>query len=534
MFDGYTPKSRVPYYFGPLARRLGKINDLIDCGAIHATTDLETDRVGKSSRPAVQGVEILGDGATYLIADLIDAGLFDVEFEIKSITSGNTEIFIDERLNGGTHFIFWGATKWSTTSGTVSYETINGVDYVSVKDFQMNTSDFTIFSRYTFTDNIISNLLSLKMTNKTTGITYTLDTNGDWNATTPLGVYQLIPSDNSESILSQQYIAPEPATQINTDVISLADDYGYTIADGTQYYDELETQLIPIGTIIPNYPNGVTSSAYVDGVHPSGTYYGRVKYDARIIDGVTDNGVGYSNWSISLGTGTTINDDNIVFEGDGTFMDAILPTKIEDNIEVTLVFNVTSTTIFLSSSVQVNPTSIAGTTLFIDCRAIGEKRTTFVTANPITSNQIRLVLSSNALLGDNVTISDIRLYVGDYATGAPPLPESGAGVDGNSWIIADKYNGIISTDDTEILYTSGEEKLLRFSDQPNITEDKFFFDSTTNKTLFFEEPLTEPCYTKAVRYMGFLGDQLQDIDEILLFDEDGNPLYSLKDGVTSV
>ena len=69
---------------------------------------------------------------------------------------------------------------------------------------------------------------------------------------------------------------------------------------------------------------------------------------------------------------------------------------------------------------------------------------------------------------------------------------------------------------------------------PNITEQKFFFNSTTNKTLFFENPITDNCKVKVNSYMGF--NEIYEVSDsngsYEPYTVDGEMMYVMKEGVT--
>lgn len=245
------------------------------CDMLTATTDLETDRVGITLRAAVRGVEIIGDGNTYLTADINVNNYFDVVCEFSEpIPLGAWKYILDARTtenqNGG--YIAINPSTGDIETGQGSSWTKVGNRY-NVENVLFNTNIITFFARHTIGDAFTENVLFLELYNRDTNVTYTLDNTNRNNE------YILVPDDNSESIICQQFLAPAQPTQENIEVVSMADSYGYTIADGTQYYDVAGTKQIPIGSVIPNYKDGVTSTAYIGGVHPDGVFVGRCKYD---------------------------------------------------------------------------------------------------------------------------------------------------------------------------------------------------------------------------------------------------------------
>jgi len=130
-------------------------------------------------------------------------------------------------------------------------------------------------------------------------VVYTLNTIPDSN-----GVYTFIPNDPTvEPILCQQYLAPVSPTVDDWDADEMLNKNGYSVSRALgknkgYTYDSKGTLPVPHGTLIPNYPDGVTSTAYVDGAHPEGQYQGsqylthpvgqcrgRVKYDIEVVGG---------------------------------------------------------------------------------------------------------------------------------------------------------------------------------------------------------------------------------------------------------
>ena len=270
-------------YFGSLAK---------NCGLLMGVTDGVTDQVGKTTRLAVQGQAIVGDGSTYISLALQNLGnTHTIEFTFTTPTlfspiigrsSTNEGIFI----TGTSKIRYRGSDGVSHDFGislnigekynikliresSLLTLLINDIFYAS----KVIPTNVTLSYEYLFwylTSNKYIGILELFKINN-----YTLNTIPD------SGVYQLIPVDGSEPILCQQYLAPAIPTVINIDVVSMQDALGYTEQSGAvQYYkDQALTLPFTVGTLIPNYPDGMTSTGYVDGAHPQGQYLGRAKYN---------------------------------------------------------------------------------------------------------------------------------------------------------------------------------------------------------------------------------------------------------------
>lgn len=257
------------------------------CGMLTATTDLKTDRVGITSRAAVRGVEIIGDGNTYLELENNINITNDFSIKFKFLYVGGSVVLGDDTGTQSAIIISPTFIRYrdeisthqadTPVSGVNEFEIIlsggnieilkNGVSVLSESKAAIDFRFGRIFSYGSTSFRLEGCIYELEINN------YTLDTTNRNN------VYQLISKDKSESILLNQFLTPAQPTQENIEVVSMADSYGYTVANGTQYYDVAGIKQIPISSVIPNYKDGVTSTAYVDGVHPKGTFLGRCKYD---------------------------------------------------------------------------------------------------------------------------------------------------------------------------------------------------------------------------------------------------------------
>lgn len=170
-----------------------------NCGLLSYTKPLD-DKVGRSSREAVQGVKLVGTGTEYIKA---------TELANDSLT------YVD-----------------ATTDTEV-------------------TDNFDSNGEFILPTNGIKSL--------TTGI-YKLNLNLDENFASAF-----IPSDDSDIIKCQGYLMSPSNIVEDIDVISFADEYGFTKAiPQTYYYDDTFTDEIPVNTIIPANEIGLLAAYYTE------------------------------------------------------------------------------------------------------------------------------------------------------------------------------------------------------------------------------------------------------------------------------
>lgn len=321
---------------------------------------------------------------------------------------------------------------------------------------------------------------------------------------------------------------------------------------GRLTYDKLGQDPVPQGEKIPNLPDGKTSSAYVNGVHPVGQYTAselssrttsqfkkRVKYDIRIVDGVVDNGansenlVDYSKWMPSPGDENQVelSVDGIKLTSDGvnTIIAEVNSGISKASTLYTAVMNVLETT-SLGGTFGLATTGVNDAFVTFDSTTLGEQRKTFTTDVTITTDLIRTLINSSMTSGQFVRFT-LTIYEGDYVTENPQLPQSALYTSGNSFILNDTYTGVNENDPNNILTNpDGTNKLVVIDDTVNIDHDQFLINLDGTELLWFEGELQEPCITEALEYLELI-EPLEDINGSPLKDIDGSPLYALKEGV---
>ncbi len=226
--------------------------------AYYDKRDLTIDKMGKSTRPAVQGETILGDGNTYIDTTIVPNqstalriwGNFNnlstpsVNQRHGSRTGFETDSFAMGIDSGGTWYaeygdnaIFGGAEdtnkhKWELYDGEYFVDDVKiggtkgaiiGNPTNSIYLNATNNNGTTLFPAN-------FNLDRCEIDHN--GITYTLNTKPDGSE------YQLVPSDGGTPIVCQQYLQPATPTETNITQTSMHDDYGYTVAPGNAVHQD--------------------------------------------------------------------------------------------------------------------------------------------------------------------------------------------------------------------------------------------------------------------------------------------------------
>ncbi len=477
----------------------GLLQKLIkQCGLISANEPL-TDKVGKTSRTAYRNDGLAGNGSTYATADWVQtSALWDVEFEVDA--KGLDEYILDARASGGIGYIVNNSSDmWQVNSGNIT-ETVkpNGYINILVEDITLSFSVLRLLARTTGASAWTNELLWFKLTNKSTGVTYT----PNFNSRQSDGIIPINGSDGSV-ILGEQFLSPATPTQPNLAKESDQDKYGVTVADGNQYLDSALTVQCDIGLPIAHNPLTGKIFAWVsDGAggsrQPSVSEYGgttgRIKMNLKQIDGIVDGMDENGSYLIS-GTGTTIVGTliHLVQDSGNEFVE--FGTSLEDSKEYTLVYYISNTNLDgnlimseVGGTVIQNPLAMP--------KELGENRFAFTTRTTISNNRIKCVLS-----GTNGTFVDVdfkAIYEGDKTTG--DLPESGQVVSGNSIIRDQSY---FDESYTDFWYDNGEPKVVPVDDVPDNYMNQVFSSVDRQKILTYQAPISGECETKTLKYLGF-------------------------------
>ncbi len=593
---------------------------LIKCGLIQYATPV-TDKVGKSSRSSVRGKALVGDGSTYAKATWTQtSALWDVEFEVSEIPS-SVEYILDTRNVSGVGYVYFEAIGTLTTSsGTVQSV---GNEY-KITDITLEFSNLSFMTYLNLSSGkLTKNLLSLKLTNKSTGITYTLAIESRQSD----GIIPLNGSDGSV-ILCEQFLSP--ATPVvnslqesyfdalggsvakalgknlfnkdaSTDgfrldegngnaisqAISTVSDFVYVselinfISSGMDLsqlriclYDESKTfiegfrsieqtsvlnavyfrvsvltadknvlmvneglVLLPyepwqgyyLDSLLTNpYEDGtpiITNHAYIsDGqggsVNASAQYNGRVKYDNRVVDGVVSLKDNFVN-EIGL-TSKTVTHSTLQMTCDNSTPWASYRTQsIASNGVYTLDAKVSMLLGSYRGYVVVR--DLADNVLIAPAFSTSAKETFTVVDGGF---KLQFVLCG-ATAEANEKIYSTKVYKGSTE------PQSGQWVSGNSITLSQPYDGITENDNNRILTEAdGTPKVLAYDDMLNITNNQMFATEDKQAIGFFKTALTGECLTKTMTFFK-QGEQLRDQNGDLLFDAQGNALFTLKPWVTN-
>jgi len=187
-----------------------------NCNLISYNTPT-TDKVGKSSRTAVRGKALVGDGATYGTVDFVTNDLYDIELITTGALVG--QYLLDFRFNGGIGSVRYNSSAiLVASSGVVTSDILPDGTYLEkVVGIQITSTVMYLLSHYTVGDEYSGNLLSLKLTNQSDGEVFTINFESRQDD-------GLIPFNNSgEPIMVEQFLSPAIAT-INSNIGSEQDE----------------------------------------------------------------------------------------------------------------------------------------------------------------------------------------------------------------------------------------------------------------------------------------------------------------------
>ncbi|MCP4321908.1 MAG: hypothetical protein GY787_08675, partial [Alteromonadales bacterium] len=268
-----------------------------------STNGVLIDKVGKSTRGAVQGRTLVGNGQTYVNTGIIpnQNTVLRVWGNFNSLTSPSTvqyhgtRVAWNDRAYGfginGAQWIFAYGNGFNGvgTSDTLAhaFEINDGKFYVDgamLSDRKANyMSGITLeiflqaLNAGSATSQSNFNMTACEIVHD--GVTYTLNIEERQST----GILSFNGSDGTKKLL-QQYLSPATATVVNNTVESAFDLYGGTIADGTQTMDQAGTIFFDVNTPISVNPNDGLIMGYVNGVRVAPEYSGRVRYNRVVCD----------------------------------------------------------------------------------------------------------------------------------------------------------------------------------------------------------------------------------------------------------
>ena len=493
-----------------------------NCGLLSYATP-EIDKVGKTTRDAVQGVEIIGDGSTY-----VDTTIIPNQNTVLRVWGNFTNLSVpstNQRIGQDTSFAV-DSMQFGIVSGNLwrfiwgGSSLIGGIADTLSHKFEMNNGEFFVDDVkilgtagaligtpiYSLFLNAVNsggaaatpcnfNLDRAEIVHN--GVTYTLDTQGDAN-----GIYVFQPSDKTvEPILSQQFLAPATPTQIDTSVVSLQDTYGYTISQSRG-------------------KNKLDNNNYLDGFLTGGTFtpggdFRTMRFPVSGGENLVLSGGNRNNWR------SLDNDKNFISGSDHTgvtytahssakFVDCYYWNEIAGG-------DIPTTAQIELGSEATSFEAYQG--YFYDALATlpipqGEKIPNY--PDGITS-----------LAYISAAVHATAQYVGRCKYNFSKVDDV--------FKIADKYNEIITADTTNILYdVSGNIKTLSWAALSNITNDQLIINKAIETVGFYEAALTGTCKVDALKF--------QKLNEVFLVSDgeggyetfyvDGELMYVLREGVT--
>lgn len=94
------------------------------------------------------------------------------------------------------------------------------------------------------------------------------------------------------------------------------------------------------------------------------------------------------------------------------------------------------------------------------------------------------------------------------------------------------YPELVLADVNNLIYdTEGAPKDLLIATLPNVSYNQLFFNSETNKVLFFSVPLAGTCLVDANKYMGF-NEPLFTSEGEPVYTQSSDRVYVYKEGIT--
>ena len=226
-----------------------------DCGLTLYTTPF-LGKIGKADRDAVPNEALIGNGVTHATFEFTQASaLWDVEFEVSDTTLAYRRI-IDCTTDGGVGFItFDPSGNIIPSSGTLSSV---GLKY-TVVDISITFSKLAMLATGLGNNVFDKNLSYFKMTNKSTGLTYTLNTNTRQSS----GIIPLNITDANGNaigvIQGQQEFSPVIPTEVSQVVKTQQDANGVTVAKSLT--DNKVNALNPIEGIVDQTTGNVLLSS---------------------------------------------------------------------------------------------------------------------------------------------------------------------------------------------------------------------------------------------------------------------------------
>ncbi len=477
---------------------------LIKCGLIQYATPV-TDKVGKSSRDSVRGKALVGNGSTYAKATWTQASaLWDVEILISEQPTISNEYYYDCRLNGGQGYFFYNqpTDDWLTPEGIVFPSIQSNGLLFNLSDVTLAFEEITFMSRFTYSESATKNLLSLKLTNKSTGITYTLAIESRQSD----GIIPLNGSDGSV-ILCEQFLSPATPV-VNSLQESYFDALGGSVAKalGKNLFNKLLLQnnraVDTNGNIITLVGYYLTNLMYVKGIEQlnrsrtSSTiaFYDELK--TFISSSVNTNPVtvpANACFAYTFGRYSDLSEDlYMVNEGlvllpyepwQGYYADSLLTNPYED-----------------------------GTPIITNHAYISDGQGGSVNASAQYNGRVKY---DNLVCDVSGTPTGLEFASGRYIR------------------LSQAYDGFAQYDTNRIATEAdGTPKVLAYDTMLHITNNQMFATEDKQAIGFFKTALTGDCLTKTMTFFK-QGEQLRDQNGDLLFDAQGNALFTLKPWVTN-
>lgn len=260
----------------------------------------------------------------------------------------------------------------------------------------------------------------------------------------------------------------------NVDLLSIGGDYiDRALYTGTFTTSSNAKYLAICVTENSDFPDwvqlelGSIATAYVPyvDIRADLQHRGRVKYNARMIQGVVDNGVDYGNWKDD-GVNTHNSEGIYLHEGDGSNSSEIHFNDIKGNTEYLLVLNYKDRSASLSSILHIkmynNLTGVFQVIVEdISSKSFGEYRNLITTQSIITDDRIRLYLNdvitdSNNYIGLDVAVFEASQFANPLTDPLPILDKLQQGIS----LIPPKCPALIQADTTHQFFKNGEAQVV--------------------------------------------------------------------------
>ncbi len=560
---GITKGGGFPYpiSFNPIGYKTSgnPLAPLKKCGMIQyskgSTDGVLIDKIGKSTRDAVQGRTLVGNGQTYatfnepLISGTDD---FVIECNVSFNALGSSEGIYQQYSSGTTgrmyllkradntievFFNTLAKTARVTTSLTVAIGQVykikcgrrNGTElYLEVDDVTIGTDDILAtdeieqknseLMKFSSSDASNANILSFSLDEYNLNIEERQST----------GILSLNGSDGTKKLL-QQYLSPATATVVNNTVESAYDRLGGSIAKAlgdNLFNKDAETDNSAISWTSGNPFSEIksVSSDFIlleNNTEYSTNYNSQVLfYDKdKVYLGALQNGkttIAKSSGDDRVTNFTNLESFNATYvrfgyrESTNGSQDMTLKTDIMAN---------TGSTALPYSAYLGYTMNQAGTIYFEDGTPIPCGTDGLLMGYV---NGVRVAPEYSGRVRYNRVVCDV--------SGTP----TGGEITPTGYIkLADNYTGITKYDTNRIqTETDGTGKVLPIADMLHVTNNQQFASEDKKDIGFYDKALTGDCKNKAIAFFK-QGEQLTDQNGDLTFDAQGNALFTLKPWVTN-